>query len=93
MAAKVFDQCTKQVLDIQVFDQILEMDEDPVQREFSTEIVFSFFEETQKVLASMEEEVRTDQGIRSDSGLGKGQRKWEKNSLLWVQKDRGWSVS
>ncbi|CAG9994312.1 unnamed protein product [Clonostachys byssicola] len=57
MATKVSENCVKQVLDIKVFDQILEMDEDPVQREFSSEIVFSFFEETQKVLASMEEEV------------------------------------
>ncbi|CAG9946159.1 unnamed protein product [Clonostachys rosea f. rosea IK726] len=57
MATKVPENSAKQVLDIKVFDQILEMDEDPVQREFSSEIVLSFFEETQKVLASMEEEV------------------------------------
>ncbi|CAH0034581.1 unnamed protein product [Clonostachys rhizophaga] len=57
MATKASEKCAKQVLNIQVFDQILEMDEDPVQREFSSEIVLSFFEETQKVLASMEEEV------------------------------------
>jgi osomolarity two-component system phosphorelay intermediate protein YPD1 len=57
MATKVSEKSAKQVLDIQVFEQILEMDEDPVQREFSSEIVVSFFEETQKVLTSMEEEV------------------------------------
>ncbi|CAI6101008.1 unnamed protein product [Clonostachys chloroleuca] len=57
MATKVSEKCPKQVLNIQVFAQILEMDEDLVEREFSSEIVLSFFEETQKILASMEEEL------------------------------------
>ncbi|VUC33729.1 unnamed protein product [Clonostachys rosea] len=57
MATKVSEKRAKKVLDIEVFNQILEMDDDPVQREFSSEIVLSFFEETEKVLTSIEEEV------------------------------------
>ena len=57
------------IIDTSTFEQILEMDDDEEQREFSTSIVIGFFEQAESTIDRMDEALK-DKGLVSLSSLG-----------------------
>jgi len=57
------------LFDITTFNQILEMDDDPEEREFSKSIVFDFFDQAESTFGKMEQAVQ-DKDLTTLSQLG-----------------------
>ena len=59
----------EELIDSVTFDQLLEMDEDNVEREFSRGIVYNYFEQVDTTFASMEKNIK-EENLAELSSLG-----------------------